>query len=239
LGDNSLKPKPIIPINIADYIKIPDKLRDGNISFKVSFNDKDWSGICSPDIYKYNSFSNHKMFWCNYQAPQCQKFKDSDLNESSYPCYDSIANSTTRFTPGWNHGKDAPHICLEAKVGKIAIMTSMFPASLQDSRFIFSIFEIDRIDRIEQSGNDYAGTEYYIGNHATAIKLKKDQYLNYWDFALNKTNNPRFQKFWGSGLFRYTDDSTVRAILLTIIESSKYTITQRKNAEILMRKVDL
>ena len=75
------------------------------------------------------------MFWCNYQAPQCQEIQDSELNENYYPCYDAVANLTTRFTAGWNHGKYEPHICLQAKVGKIAILTSLYPVASQDSLF--------------------------------------------------------------------------------------------------------
>jgi len=238
MNDKTPIGKSSLPINQADYMKIPDKLRDGNISFKVSYNDKDWRGICTPDTYQYNSFSNHKMYWCNMQAPKCQQIDDSQLSENCYPCYDAVANLTTRFTPGWNHGKDAPHICLEAKVGKIAILTSLFPGDSQDGRFIFSLFEIDRVERIEQDDYDYAGTEFYIGNPKTAIKLIKDQYLNYWDFAINDTENPKFKKFWGSGLFRYIDDKTAQSVLKAIINSKKSTKQQKENAEILLTKVE-
>ncbi len=238
IKDISPKLKSQLPINPVDYIKIPEKLHDGNISFKVSYNDKNWSGICTPDLYKYNCFSSHKMFWCNMQAPKCQEYNDSELNENCYPCYDAVANLTTRFTPGWNHGKNTPHICLEAKVGKIAILTSIYPGETQDSRFIFSLFEIKQVDTIEKVGYDFKGTEFYVGNLKTAIKLKNDQYLNYWDFSLNSTDNPKFQKFWGSGLFRYTDDRTVRSILKDIMQSPKYTIQQKKNAEILLSRVE-
>jgi hypothetical protein len=238
IGEQTQIPKSILPINKADYITIPDKLHDGNISFKVSYNDKNWSGICSPDIYQYNSFSSHKMFWCNLQAPKCQEYHNSKLSENCYPCYDSVANLTTRFTPGWNHGKDTPHICLEAKVGKIALLTSLYPGDPQDSRFIFSIFEIERIEKIEQDDYDFKGTEFYIGNPKTAIKLKKEQYLNYWDFASNNTTNSKFQKFWGSGLFRYLDDKTIQSVLKAIIKSTKLTALQKTNAEFLLSRVE-
>lgn len=226
----------------SDYFQRPSRIRDGNIVFKVSFNDKNWSGICTSDTYKYNSFSAHKMFWCNMQAnltANCQKAKDSDLSKNYYPCYDSVANLLTQFTPGWNHGQDAPHICLKAKVGKIALLTSLYPESGQEERFIFTLFEIERVIKIQTDIGDFvkSGTEFYIGNPATAVKLRKDQYLNYWDFTQNETNNPRFKKYWGSGLFRYLNDEIVAKVLTNIVSSKQFDIDQKENAKILLNKV--
>ncbi|MEA1875755.1 MAG: hypothetical protein U9N86_02720 [Bacteroidota bacterium] len=81
-----------------------------------------------------------------------------------------------------------------------------------------------------QAGSQYVhiGTEFYVGNPSTAIKLKEDQYLNYWDFTLNNTDKSKYQKFWGSGLFRYLDDNIVNEILSKILISSNYTAQQKK-----------
>jgi len=229
--------KPVIPIVRDEYIKMPDKKHDGNIAFKVTYNDKNWSGICSPDVFKLNSAGRQKMYWCSYQAPQCQELKDKDLNIDYYPCYDVIANLTTSFSPGWNHGKDRPYECKEAKVGKIALLTSLIPGERQDQRLIFTIFEIAKITVVDDPENDYAGTEFYHGDLKTAIKFDKNQYMNYWDYTINKTDNPKFQTFWGAGLFRYVDDKIIRNILNDIISNSKFTTLQKRNAEKLLINV--
>ena len=86
-------------------MKMSSKLRDGNIAFKVTYNDKKWSGICSPEIYKRNV--KKIKSWCRKQAPSCQEnYVDDDLSDKYFPCYDSVALKWHRFSPGWKHGKE-------------------------------------------------------------------------------------------------------------------------------------
>jgi hypothetical protein len=214
---------------------LPEKrIIDGNIAFKVSYNDRNWAGICSPKIYQENSFGKHKMFWCNEQhnrlnTVKCQDWNDNELDINNFPCYDSVANKILGFSPGWNHGKNKPHVCLNAKVGKIAFLTSLEPGLPQSERFIFTIFQIEKI--IPKQDNGY---EYYYGNNKTAIKLSPDQYLKFWDYYTNNSTNKRFKNFWGSGLFRYVKDKIAIMILNEILSNNGFSKEQKTNAEILM-----
>ncbi len=222
---------------LKEIVKEPlpkKRIIDGNIAFKVSFNDKNWSGVCSPDIYEENSFGKHKMFWCreqhnNLNVINCQKYNDNELTIDNFPCYDCVANKILGFSPGWNHGKDKPHVCLKAKVGKIAFLTSLEPGEPQSERFIFTIFKIEKI----KSKNKNEG-EYYYGDEKTAIKLSPNQYLKYWDYYSNSSTNKRFKNFWGSGLFRYINDKIANAILSDIINKSGFSKKQKENAKFLL-----
>ena len=231
------KTKPSIPIHKEDFVKMPTQLRDGNIAFKVTYNDRNWSGICSPDVFEYNK---ENRVWCGIQARKrsnCQKnYKDKDLGEDCYPCYDSIALKTMSFSPGWNHGQNKPYKCLQAKIGKLAILTSLKQGEDQTGRFIFAIFEIEKMKTLNKEDEyDFAGSEYYYGNKKTVIKLSKRQYLNFWDYYHNP--NAPDKKAWGTGLFRYPTDSEVRRLLNAILKSSKFTKQQKQNAKVLLKKV--
>lgn len=44
------------------------KKRDGNVAFKVTYNDSGWNGICSDNLYEINSKGKYKKPWCSYPA---------------------------------------------------------------------------------------------------------------------------------------------------------------------------
>src|SRR5882724_8843997 len=101
-------------------------LKDGNIAFKVTWNDRGWARVCSPDAFQFNVFDK-KTFWCCEQSEwpnSCQSgvYRGKALSADLYPCYDSVALATLSFSPGWNHRTDAPYVCKEAKVGKVALL---------------------------------------------------------------------------------------------------------------------
>jgi len=64
-------------------------LRDGNIAFKVAFNDRGWRMPCSPDVFHYNVFEK-QVPWCALQAennPNCQsKVAQSKRKDAFIPC---------------------------------------------------------------------------------------------------------------------------------------------------------
>ena len=124
-------------------------LKDGNIAFKVTYNDRGWANVCSPDAFQFNVFEK-KTFWCCEQSEwsnSCQSsfYRGKVLSADLYPCYDSVALATLSFSPGWNHGNNTPHVCKEAKVGKVALLTSRAPGEPEAERFIFSILLIARL----------------------------------------------------------------------------------------------
>jgi hypothetical protein len=155
------------------------------------------------------------------------------LSADLYPCYDSVALATLSFSPGWNHGNNTPHVCKEAKVGKVALLTSRAPGEPEAERFIFAILLIAclRVVGADQSG---AGTEFYEGDKSASIVLERSSYVRFWDHY----RNPRASSVtaWNTGLFRYVDDATVREILAAVGKKLSLSRDQRRKAEALLER---
>jgi CHAT domain-containing protein len=102
------------------------KGEDGNVAFKVTYVDRNWSGVCSREGYAANLADGR--IWCNIQGESGYDCQDGgDVDEDTYPCLDSVALKLLRFSPGMAHGEnvsDTPKMCLNAKVGKLVLFTS-------------------------------------------------------------------------------------------------------------------
>lgn len=210
------------------------RLHDGNIAFKVSYNDRDWSRVCSPEAHHFNVFEK-KVPWCVHQSDRkdnCQsgRYKNKSLplmSRPNYPCYDAVAVESLCFSPGWNNTANPPwpHRCLEAKRGKIALLTSRSPGEAEDQRFIVAVLEIAQIT----TSSD--GEETYHGSRETSIVMSDSRGVRFWDFY----SNPRSPDtiMWGSGLFRYVDDDVIARILEAIATSKACSAEQRRKASYL------
>src|SRR5882724_1513862 len=212
-------------------------LKDGNIAFKVTWNDRGWARVCSPDAFQFNVFDK-KTFWCCEQSEwpnSCQSgvYRGKALSADLYPCYDSVALATLSFSPGWNHRTDAPYVCKEAKVGKVALLTSRAPGEPEAQRFIFAILLIARV-RVAGADHSAPGTEFYEGDQSASIVLERSSYVRFWDHY----RNPRAPSVmaWKAGLFRYVDDATVREILAAVTQTLSLSRDQRRKAEALLER---
>jgi Endonuclease NucS len=212
-------------------------LQDGNIAFKVTYNDRGWANVCSPDAFQFNVFEK-KTFWCCKQSEwpdNCQSrfYRGRALSADRYPCYDSVALATLSFSPGWNHRTDAPHVCKEAKVGKVTLLTSRAPGEREAERFIFAILLIARL-RVAGADHSAPGTEFYEGDQSASIVLERSSYVRFWDHY----RNPRASSVtaWKAGLFRYADDATVREILAAVAKKLSLSHDQRRKAEALLER---
>jgi hypothetical protein len=212
-------------------------LQDGNIAFKVTYNDRGWANVCSPDAFQFNVFEK-KTFWCCKQSEwpdNCQSrfYRGRTLSADRYPCYDSVALATLSFSPGWNHRTDAPHVCKEAKVGKVTLLTSRAPGEREAERFIFAILLIARL-RVAGADHSAPGTEFYEGDQSASIVLERSSYVRFWDHY----RNPRASSVtaWKAGLFRYVDDATLREILAAVAKKLSLSRDQRRKAEALLER---
>ncbi|WP_026914901.1 endonuclease NucS domain-containing protein [Christiangramia portivictoriae] len=203
-------------INYSEIISKPlsdKKLVDGNIAFKVTYVDNDWSDVCSPNNADYN-FKNRT--WCKVQKSfknNCQSdyWKNNPPSlENGCPCYDSIAKKELLFYPGHNHGpktNNEPRRMLSAKQGKLMVLTSKRPGQNESERFIFSIAEIAGFD-IHGEESQY---EVAIGDFEKSIDFKEEEAPLFWDYFKNP-NAPK-RKAWNTGLFRYMDDTMIYNLL--------------------------
>ncbi|MFT5916871.1 MAG: hypothetical protein ACJAWV_000161 [Flammeovirgaceae bacterium] len=198
---------------------LSEKIIDGNIAFKVTFNDNEWINVCSKDIADYN-FKNRT--WCKIQSTyedNCQNPKWTKLIEEDkgiVPCADCVALRYLEFYPGHFHGEkhnNEPKRCLGAKMGKIALFTSKEPGANESERFIFAIGQINRIETLKEAGYETIGC-----NDETAVYIKNND-LKLWKYFRNK-NTDRIA--WNTGLFRYINDKVVSDVLNGVINEGKY-----------------
>lgn len=189
--------------------------RDGNIAFKVAYNDQGWRRVCSPEAFRFN-VEEKKVPWCSIQAERpmnCQSpmYRGRSLSLELYPCYDAIAAAEYFFSPGWNHGQTGErHMCRDAREGKVALLTSRAPGSSEADRFIFGIIDIGRI------GDDNPeGAQHFHGDRRTSVILDPTAYVKFWDHYSNAKSSSVVM--WGSGLFRYLNDDVVRNVLDAVI----------------------
>lgn len=205
-------------------------IADGNIAFKATYTDSNWNGVCSDKLFDYN-FKNRT--WCHKQFEYGVTCRDKefqnpkDLSQDHLPCYESIALKTLSFSPGVSHGdirSDTPYRCINAKVGKIALLTSRAPDEIENERFIFALGVIDYIET-----SDERGYEIYHIDEDTAIIFDKNNYPQFWKYFKNKNTD---RVAWNTGLFRYVDDKTIRMLLMELQDSHDKNI-KAKASELL------
>ena len=214
--------------------------KDGNIAFKVTYVDKLWCGVCSDKLYQENCFGKFKKTFCALQASNkvsCRSEVYSDLTEKIIagkeymaPCYDSTA-LTGVFSPAVSHGPvndGLPHRCLEAKVGKLALFTSREPGTAEDSRFVFMIAPIARIDILQDKTEEFVCD---INQAVLFVNLKElldvSDRPKFWDFYRNKNNPERIA--WNTGLFRYMNDRICHNVLAETV-NGKYKVSNESLA---------
>lgn len=203
------------------------KVRDGNVAFKITYNDNNWKNVCSPNIAEYN-FENRT--WCGIQSKHvdnCQSEYFKTLSDEIYPCMDSVALRDLSFYAGHFHGEkhnNEPKRALNIKIGKIALFTSREPGTPENERFIFAIAQLDNI-------TDTEGYEMFHCNKNTAVIFKSNYRPKFWDFYRNKNTT---KEKWNTGLIRYFDDSQITNMLNSLLTNKRLTNKQRINIKNLL-----
>jgi hypothetical protein len=227
-----------LPQNIIKEPLLSKTKKDGNIAFKVTYTDSNWSGVCSPNVANYNF--QHRT-WCKIQSEfteNCQHKSFANpkkLDMYFFPCHDCIALKELMFYAGHYHGDkhdNEPIRCLDAKVGKIAVFSSREPGETEDERFIFAIGQMNYFEPVNDERGNY---EYFHCDKSTALIFDKDNYPKFWKYYRNANNPGRIA--WNTGLFRYLDDSTVLNLLEDITKSNAYSGELKEKAEGLISKI--
>lgn len=214
--DSLIKSNITIPKTIITR-PLSEKIIDGNIAFKITYNDKEWQEVCSKDVAEHNF--KHRT-WCKIQSENednCQNVKWEKIIDDNQgaPCYDCVALKTLSFTPGHFHGEkhnNEPKRCLEAKKGKYALFTSKEHGATEADRFIFLIGQIS--DFIV---DEHTGTEQICCDWENYVYFPNNDF-KFWKYFRN-ANTDRIA--WNTGLFRYIDDKTIRLILEDVIKENK------------------
>lgn len=213
-----------IPLNIIKEPLGKRKIVDGNVAFKVTYNDAEWRGLCSRNIADFN-FKNRT--WCKEQSTPNSKNCQSNLwlnnviKKGVYPCADAgaLANNDPNFYAGHYHGpkhNNEPIRVWNIKRGKIAVFTSRAPMEPESERFIFFIGQITRInEQIGPTGN----FETYHCDPNSGLYFNKSNYPKYWDFYKNPNKPEKIG--WNTGLIRYWSDKQVIALLESVQNNKK------------------
>jgi uncharacterized HhH-GPD family protein len=194
---------------------------NNNLAFKCTWNDSGFKGICSQPTYQYNL--SKKRAWCT--KAHCRSFKGKPTDEN-HPCYESILFTEWRFGAGWDHkNEERPREIKKAKVGEIALLTTLEPDKEEDERKIIGFLKIGKIDKGEEKE-----TVIY-GNPSESLEIDSEIKIKFWDYYANP-NAPDKHR-WGTGLFRYIDDR----IILNFLKDLKELYIKNDLSDIDIQKI--
>lgn len=209
-----------IEFNPDGSIKIPKRefnsFKD-SIAFKCNWNDKNYSDVCSDEIYEYNK--KFKGKWCSNLLCECRKYKNKkieDLSIYEIPCYECAIFVHYVYGPGVYTSKKKKGIPIPMKkteIGRIALLTTRKPNEPEENRFIFGFLYIKDVK--EKWGSEETPEIFVLGCKETSLRINPGIELKFWDFYKNPHTD---KKHWGTGLFRYLPDKNVLAFLIKLKE---------------------
>ena len=204
-----------LDIKIEIETNTTPKSKDGNVAFKVRYNNEDWSHVFDEELVAYNFI--HQT-WSKDEV-------SSELDEIILDDHTSLDLPTEE-----EFDANIAISSLHAKMGKMVIFTSLEPNQKESERFIFAIAQMDHI---EPSDEDKETIEGFHCNKGTAIIFKSTR-PKFWKYYSN--SNPDL-KAWNMGLFRYLRDETVVSILKDVTETNVYPNTFKEKAKILLDEI--
>lgn len=190
-------------------------LHDGNLAFKCTYNDKGFRDICSDEVYNANKAAGR--IWCNDPNSRCREFKKTGISKASSPCYESTLFLNWSFGAGIKRGEKycgQPINIKEAHEGKLAFLTTRHPNQTEKERYIFDFLHMKRIgNRLDPTspGEAISLSMFVEREPSRSLRFDPQIRLPFWRYYQNR-NSPS-KEHWGTGLYRYLDDDTVRNIL--------------------------
>lgn len=219
--------------------KTPRTVERSNVAFKCNYCDGGSSetcvgfkGICSDAMIHYN-IETAKHIWCGSNSP-CKKYLDREISrselENRFICYESTMLVDWKASAGViQNGADKgkPMKLLRVQNNSLCVLTTRFPGSTDDTRFIFAVFLVD------ESYEGDIREEGYVTNHSKwRIELTPDEArkMLFWNYYANK-NAPEKIVF-GSGLHRYIDDIQAAQILRDVVSIKENSAEKKLAADL-------
>ncbi|TET44163.1 hypothetical protein E3J62_11105 [candidate division TA06 bacterium] len=208
-------------------------MKQTHVALKCNYNNGregilvGFEGVCSEDIMKRNI--DNRRPWCSNRRSLCKKYYDKGFRGTrpkGKVCYESALFKDWEFGAGYHltgihAGK--PMRIPNVGVGKIAVLTTVFPGEKDIDRNIIGLFRIGKVDDTKETLVT-ADRKYRV-----RLPLEEAKELFFWDYY---TKKPPF----GSHLHRYLDDIQVAQILRDLVESSADESVRRK-AEALLTEI--
>lgn len=218
-----------------------------NIAFKCTYCNGGktgqcfgFNGLCSDEQMRYNIFIE-KRTWCNAEENPCRRYLEGKIprsyleeqynSDNGSVCYESNLLRAWTYGAGFvvrGKNKGKPNALRGVQTNSLCVLTTRKSESDKMQRYIFGVFLVIR----SEEGDDVSeGKVRAHPKYRIALTDAESAKLCFWNYYKNDSEQAPCQ--WGTGLFRYFDDSAAVAILQDICEIKRGTRDERLAQEIL------
>ncbi|MBU4440075.1 MAG: hypothetical protein L6276_01480 [Acetobacterium sp.] len=193
-----------------------------NIAFKLNYCDGGesldrigFNGICSEVVIRHN-IEKEKRVWCSSKESPCAQYLNGDLDrtglddlmtDGNFVCYESQLLKSWKVMAG-EDGDGKTRKIKSARRNSLAVLTTRLPNTKEAERIIFGVFLIDDVLEGNDRESGYVATK---SPHRITLTLEEAKLMQFWNYHTNTTGKVAAK--WGSGLFRYMDDTQAVALL--------------------------
>ena len=198
-----------------------------NIAFKLNYCDGGssskqigFNGICSDATIRYN-IEKEKRVWCSSQECLCSQYLSGEIDRTAlddsfvddgFACYESQLLKSWKIMAG-EDGDGKTRKIKSARPNSLAVLTTRLPNTKEAERIIFGVFVIDDVLEGNEQESGYVSNQSSYRISLTLDEAKKMQFWNYHTNTAGKVSAK-----WGSGLFRYLDDTQAVAMLQDMVK---------------------
>ncbi|MYD99693.1 MAG: hypothetical protein F4Y03_00230 [Alphaproteobacteria bacterium] len=192
------------------------------VAFKVNYNDGGaaggiigYRGVCSDRTILHNVKT--KRPWCSNEGCRCRIYYENNFKTQrprGNTCYErSLLVSPFRFGAGIYHQgprEGQPIPIQRVEPGDIAFLTTIPPGNSEHSRIIFGCYRVGEVTQDDDNGY------FVVSDGQMDVRIPDDiaRSLFYWSYQ--QPNNDG-GIFWGTGLFRYIDETHTQNLLGAIL----------------------
>ena len=198
-----------------------------NIAFKCTYCDGGksdscigFNGLCSDKQKNYNIFDKQRV-WCSAEDSSCRMYLEGKLTkeqleekyqkDTSSVCYESNLFKSWSYEAGFvvrGKNKGKPNTLRGVQTNSLCVLTTQKPNADKMERYIFGIFVVIRSDEGDElsAGKVIAHPKYRI-----SLTDSEAEKMCFWNYHKNDSEKTPYQ--WGTGLFRYIDDTSALNIL--------------------------
>jgi len=197
-----------------------------NIAFKLNYCDGGapeqigFDGICSDATIRYN-IEKEKRVWCSSKECLCSQYLSGDIDrtvlddsmaDDNFVCYESQLLKSWKVMAG-EDGDGKTRKIKSARRNSLAVLTTRLPNTKEAERIIFGVFLIDDVLEGNDRESGYVSTQ--SANKIT-LTLEEAKNMQFWNYHANATG--KVSAKWGSGLFRYMDDTQAVELLQDLVK---------------------